>query len=124
MWDRLFAIYPFISVFACWGSRMGFRFRRTLQIVPGIRLNLSQSGTSVSLGGRGLHYTIGPKGTRTTVGLPGTGLSWTEYKSYRSRSSAGQPAIEYLKPRAIPDGATTFDNADIDHLLATSTSEL
>jgi hypothetical protein len=59
---------------------MGFRFRKTLSIVPGlVRLNLSKSGASVSVGPRGLKYTVGPKGTRTTVGLPGSGLSYTEY---------------------------------------------
>jgi Protein of unknown function (DUF4236) len=66
---------------------VGFRFRRSVRVLPGLRLNLSKSGASVSLGPRGLHYTIGPKGTRTTIGIPGTGLSWTEYKSYR-----GSPA--------------------------------
>jgi len=59
---------------------VGFRFRRSVRVLPGIRLNLSKSGASVSLGGRGFHYTIGSKGTRTTVGLPGTGLFWTEYR--------------------------------------------
>jgi hypothetical protein len=42
---------------------------------PGLRLNLSRSGASVSLGRRGFHYTISPKGSRVTVGLPGSGLS-------------------------------------------------
>jgi hypothetical protein len=66
---------------------VGFRFRRSVKVLPGLRLNLSGSGASVSLGGRGLHYTIGPKGTRTSIGFPGTGLSWTEYTPYRSGSS-------------------------------------
>jgi len=61
---------------------MGYlRFHRSTKILPGIRLNLSKSGPSVSFGGRGAHYTIGPKGTRTTVGLPGSGLSYTSFKS-------------------------------------------
>jgi hypothetical protein len=57
---------------------MGFRFRRTFRIAPGLRLNLSKSGVSASVGRRGLWFTVGPRGTRETVGLPGTGLSYTE----------------------------------------------
>ena len=57
---------------------MGFRFFRRVKILPGVTLNLSGSGPSVSVGPRGLKTTFGPKGTRTTVGLPGTGLSYTE----------------------------------------------
>jgi hypothetical protein len=57
---------------------MGFRFRRTFSIGPGLRLNLSKSGVSASVGRRGLWFTMGPRGTRTTIGIPGTGLSYTE----------------------------------------------
>ena len=57
---------------------MGFRFRRSFKIAPGLRLNLSKSGVSTSVGRRGLWFTIGTRGTRTTVGIPGTGLSYTE----------------------------------------------
>lgn len=57
---------------------MGFRFRRSFRLVPGIRLNLSRSGVSASLGRRGAWLTVGPKGARATVGIPETGLSYTE----------------------------------------------
>lgn len=66
---------------------MGFRFRRSVKILPGVRLNLSKSGASVSLGPRGLHYTIGPNGTRVTAGIPGSGLSWTQYTPHGRNSS-------------------------------------
>jgi hypothetical protein len=58
---------------------MGFRFRRSFRVLPGIRLNLSKSGLSASLGIRGTHVTVGPRGTTTSVGLPGTGLSYTSH---------------------------------------------
>ena len=57
---------------------MSFRFTRRLSIIPGLRLNLSKSGASLSVGHRGLWYTIGPRRQRVTVGAPGTGLYWTE----------------------------------------------
>ena len=57
---------------------MGFRFNRRISLFKGLRLNLSKSGTSVSVGSRGGWLTFGKKGTRTTVGIPGTGMSWSE----------------------------------------------
>jgi hypothetical protein len=56
---------------------MGFRFRRSIKILPGIRLNFGKRGISTSIGVRGAHVTFGKNGTRTTVGLPGSGLSYT-----------------------------------------------
>jgi hypothetical protein len=56
-----------------------FRFRRSFRVVPGVRLNLSKTGVSTSVGRRGLWFTLGPRGTRSTVGLPGTGVSYTEH---------------------------------------------
>ena len=57
---------------------MGFRFSRRISLFKGLRLNLSKTGTSVSVGGRGAWLTFGKKGTRATVGIPGTGMSWSE----------------------------------------------
>jgi hypothetical protein len=57
---------------------MGFRFRRSFRVFPGLKVNLSKSGVSTSVGTRGAWFTIGPRGTRATVGIPGTGLSYTE----------------------------------------------
>ena len=46
---------------------MGFRFRRSVRIIPGIRLNFSKSGISTSLGGRGATINFSKRGTKTTV---------------------------------------------------------
>ncbi len=56
---------------------MGFRFRQSIRIAKGVRLNFGKRGASLSLGRRGLTYNINPKGGRTTVGLPGTGVSYS-----------------------------------------------
>lgn len=57
---------------------MGFRFRRSIKILPGLRINLSKKGvSSITLGRRGASLNISRKGgKRVTVGIPGTGLSW------------------------------------------------
>lgn len=57
---------------------MGFRFRKSIKIFPGLRVNLSKTGASLSVGGRGASVNIGPRGTYANVGLPGTGLSYRE----------------------------------------------
>jgi len=56
---------------------MGLRFQRRIRVLPGVRINLSTSGVSTSVGRRGAWLTIGRRGTRATVSLPGTGLSYT-----------------------------------------------
>ena len=56
---------------------MGFRFWRRIRIAPGVTLNLSKSGGSLSFGPRGAKFTVGPRGKRATVGIPGTGLFYT-----------------------------------------------
>lgn len=56
---------------------MSFRFWRRIRIAPGVTLNLSKSGGSVSFGPRGAKFTIGPRGKRATMGIPGTGLFYT-----------------------------------------------
>lgn len=56
---------------------MGFRFFKRLNILPGVQLNLSKSGGSVSVGPKGAKLTVGTSGGRVTFGIPGTGLYYT-----------------------------------------------
>ena len=58
---------------------MGLRFRKSIKILPGVKLNLSKSGASLTLGGKGLHANIGTSGKLTgTASLKGTGLSYSK----------------------------------------------
>lgn len=57
---------------------MSFRFRRSISLIPGVRLNLGKSGASISVGPRGARVTIGKRGVRATAGIPGTGFSVSE----------------------------------------------
>ena len=56
---------------------MGWRFRRSVRLLPGVRVNLSKTGASLSIGGPGATMNFGKRGVRSTVGLPGTGISYT-----------------------------------------------
>ena len=72
---------------------MGFRFRRTFTILPGIKVNLGKEGlSSVSFGRRGAKMTVGKNGTRQTVGLPGSGLSFTNYEKHAENEPVPVPA--------------------------------
>ena len=56
---------------------MGIRFRKRIKLFPGLWVNLSKSGASVSAGVKGFTVNSGRGKTRTTVGLPGTGVNYT-----------------------------------------------
>lgn len=56
---------------------MGLRFRRSIRLVPGVRLNIGLRRASLSIGGKGLTYNLGSNGSRVTVGIPGSGLSYS-----------------------------------------------
>ncbi len=50
---------------------MSVRFRKSIKILPGVRVNLSKSGPSLSIGGGGLTLNYSKMGVRTTADLPG-----------------------------------------------------
>lgn len=56
---------------------MGFRFRKSFKILPGVRINLGKKGISTSIGPKGAKINIGPNGTRFTTSIPGTGISYS-----------------------------------------------
>jgi cell division protein FtsN len=71
---------------------MGFRFRRSFKILPGVRLNLNSKSTSVRIGPKGLGYTISSSGTRrVNASIRGTGASYSDVTSSgdRERPSSG-----------------------------------
>lgn len=57
---------------------MGMRFRRSVKILPGVRINFSKSGMSTTIGPKGASINIGKKGTYLNTGIPGTGLYMRE----------------------------------------------
>ena len=57
---------------------MGFRFRKSINLGKGFKVNLSKSGVGFSWGVKGARVTRTAKGdTRATVSLPGTGISYS-----------------------------------------------
>lgn len=77
---------------------MALRFRKSFKLAPGIRMNLSASGASWSVGPRGASIGIGKRGTYLNAGIPGTGLSARQRiggPSAKPRGQ-GQAALESL----------------------------
>lgn len=67
---------------------MGMRFRKSIKLGGGTKLNLSKSGIGVSTGVKGFRVSKNTSGrSRVTASLPGTGLSYT--KEYGSSGSSG-----------------------------------
>lgn len=56
---------------------MAIRFRKSIRIMPGVRVNLSKSGFSTSIGRAPFTINVSRKGVRQTTSLPGTGLSFS-----------------------------------------------
>ena len=62
---------------------MGFRLKKSIKLLPGVKLNLSKKGiSSVSLGTRGAKVNINKNGVKTTVGIPGTGISYSTKRKW------------------------------------------
>ena len=53
---------------------MSLRFRRSIRVLPGVRLNLGLHGAGLSVGPRGLHVGVNRRGMYTSAGIPGTGI--------------------------------------------------
>lgn len=87
---------------------MGLRFRRTVRLFPGVKLNFSRSGVSTTIGVRGAGITLGPHGAYANVGLPGTGLSYrTRFlPEHQTESPHLSPDGESLPPQLRPDIAS------------------
>jgi len=87
---------------------MSFRFWRRVKILPGVTLNLSKTGGSLSFGPRGAKLTIGPHGSRTSVGIPGTGLFYTKTYASKRRGKLGVTTEAPLRPMVSAEDKLTI----------------
>ncbi len=89
---------------------MGFRFHRSVKILPGVRLHFSKSGTSWSFGGHGVTVNLKKGRVTRTIGIPGTGMSW------RSTVTPGHHlATPHAAPPALPPASPTERPAGQPH---------
>ncbi|HEV2412496.1 MAG TPA: DUF4236 domain-containing protein [Candidatus Saccharimonadales bacterium] len=80
---------------------MSLRYRRSIRLAKGVKLNLTKTGVGMTVGGKGAHYSVHSSGRRTaSVGMPGTGLYYQKRTSSKSRdavtprtTTAPQPSV-------------------------------
>jgi L,D-peptidoglycan transpeptidase YkuD (ErfK/YbiS/YcfS/YnhG family) len=77
---------------------MGFRFRKSFKILPGVRINVSKTGVSTSVGRPGATINFRNGKTKTTLGIPGTGLSYSQTSGANqgAPSDAGSPVYGWI----------------------------
>ena len=87
---------------------MGLRFRKSVKICKGVRVNFGKFGASLSVGTKGARYTMHTSGRRTaTVGIPGTGLSYT-------KSSGGGKRKNTTRQQQARNQAASTQNGQIE----------
>lgn len=86
---------------------MALRFRRSVKIAPGMRLNVGKKSASVRIGGRGFGVTTGTAGSRVSAGIPGSGLYTTKKiggGTSKGRQAARRPRHNQdLRQLSLPD---------------------
>jgi hypothetical protein len=78
-----------------------WRFRKSIRVAPGVRLNIGKRGVGMSVGGKGLRVGVGTRGAYTSVGIPGTGIYGINYLSQRGTTRA-----EASRPGQVEQGST------------------
>jgi Protein of unknown function (DUF4236) len=110
---------------------MGFRFRKSIRLAPGVRLNFGKRGMSISAGVKGASVTLGSRGTYANMSIPGTGVSYRtrlggasearrlERQQYRleremqrlEAEQRRQKALSNVKLRLKDDGSMDVEDA-------------
>ena len=90
---------------------MPIRFRRTFTIFPGVKVNVSKGGISLSVGRRGATLNFSKRGVRQTVGIPGSGLSESSYiiKNKSDEDEEGEKKREAKDDRQSEETASDSD---------------
>lgn len=69
---------------------MSLRFRKSINLGHGIRLNIGKKGVGISAGVKGARVSINSNGRKTTsVGIPGTGISYVKSEKIGNKKTKG-----------------------------------
>jgi tetratricopeptide (TPR) repeat protein len=86
---------------------MGFRLRRSIKIMPGVRMTVSARGLGLSMGVPGARMSVNTHGRVTrSVGIPGSGVSYVKTSSRGGPRSAPQPSRANALPMPPPRPVT------------------
>lgn len=97
---------------------MGWRYRKSINLGGGFRINLSKSGIGYSWGVPGYRHTYSPNGTRRkTYSIPGTGISYVESSGKRKNPSNNNNNFKYNENTKLITGDTTYyQNSNISNM--------
>ena len=88
---------------------MAFRFQKRIKLFPGVRLNVSKTGVSWTVGTRGASVTSKDGKLTGNVGVAGTGLSYRarlDQPESQTHVAEREPvAKESTNPRPVSDEA-------------------
>lgn len=81
---------------------MAMRFRRSVKVAPGVKVNFNKKSVGVTAGTKNAHYSVNSSGRKTTtVGVPGTGVSFVDVSSKKGGGGAQTGSAE---PRLASKG--------------------
>lgn len=97
---------------------MGWRYRKSINVGLGFRINISKSGIGYSWGGPGYRKTWkADGGTRTTYSIPGTGLSYVEETGSQRKQTGRLPKANSMERYNLENSQTyAVVNGRIDAL--------
>ena len=90
---------------------MGLKFRKSVKIAPGVKININKKSVSTTFGTKGASHTVNSKGKRTTtVGIPGTGLSYSSStQKKRNQNEFDDVFLASSKSKKIDDSIESED---------------
>lgn len=105
---------------------MGLRFRKSISIMPGVKINFGKKGTSITTGVPGFKKTFHSSGRVTTsIGIPGTGISYvkTENKNreHHIQRQTRNESSTYYEPAS--ETVTMPDYTESEFMYDTSYTE-
>ncbi|RME56628.1 DUF4236 domain-containing protein [Candidatus Parcubacteria bacterium] len=94
---------------------MGFRFRKSIKIAPGVRVNVGKRGvSSISVG----KTNIGKRGVYQNINIPGTGVSYrakigggTPRRKTRASRSKTKKEVLQVTLKLLEDGTLIFEDS-------------
>lgn len=83
---------------------MGLRFRKSIKIGGGAKLNINKKSVGMSVGGKGARYSVNSSGRRTkSVGIPGTGLSYVSASGDKYHNKSCRYYDDTCTPMTLQD---------------------
>lgn len=87
---------------------MGLRFRRSIKVAPGVRVNVGKKSVGVSVGGKYGGVSVNSKtGTRARVSAPGTGISYSAKIDTKTKSAKTKTTVKTTQKSVQPTKNTS-----------------